>query len=103
RSHTCVQDPWRKTWQVAIIPDEWGHGRGQAFSSRLRGDRIYEVSSSLPSTSPATVSSRAPGKIILSGEQFVVLGAPAVAMAVNLYSEIEVRTSQGGRIEVTAD
>ncbi len=56
-----------------------------------------------PSTSPATVSSRAPGKIILSGEQFVVLGAPAVAMAVNLYSKIDVRPSQSGRIEVTAD
>jgi mevalonate kinase len=49
------------------------------------------------------VSSRAPGKIILSGEQFVVLGAPAVAMAVNLYSKIDVRPSQSGRIEVTAD
>ena len=59
--------------------------------------------SSSPSTSLATVSSRAPGKIILSGEQFVVLGAPAVAMAVNLYSKIDVRPSQSGRIEVTAD
>ena len=59
--------------------------------------------SSSPTTSPATVSSRAPGKIILSGEQFVVLGAPAVAMAVNLYSKIDVRPSQSGRIEVTAD
>jgi mevalonate kinase len=49
------------------------------------------------------VSSRAPGKIILSGEQFVVLGAPAVAMAVNLYSKVDVRPSQTGRIEVTAD
>src|SRR3989440_12339670 len=56
-----------------------------------------------PSASPPTVSSRAPGKIILSGEQFVVLGAPAVAMAVNLYSEIDVRPSQSGEIEVTAD
>ncbi len=61
------------------------------------------MSSSSPTTSPSTVSSRAPGKIILSGEQFVVLGAPAVAMAVNLYSRIEVRPSQSGRIEVTAD
>jgi mevalonate kinase len=33
----------------------------------------------------------------------VVLGAPAVAMAVDLYSKIDVRPSQGGRIEVTAD
>lgn len=59
--------------------------------------------SSSPTTSPATVSSRAPGKIILSGEQFVVLGAPAVAMAVNLYSRIDVSPAQSGRIEVTAD
>jgi mevalonate kinase len=61
------------------------------------------VSSFLPSSFPAIVSSRAPGKIILSGEQFVVLGAPAVAMAVDLYSKIEVRPSESGRIEVTAD
>ena len=61
------------------------------------------MSSSSPSTPPSTASSRAPAKIILSGEQFVVLGAPAVAMAVNLYSKIEVRPSQSGRIEVTAD
>ena len=61
------------------------------------------MSSSSPSTSLSTISSRAPGKIILSGEQFVVLGAPAVAMAVNLYSKIDVRPSQSGRIEVTAD
>ena len=56
-----------------------------------------------PTTFTATVSSRAPGKIILSGEQFVVLGAPAVAMAVDLYSTIDVMPSQSGRIEVTAD
>ncbi len=61
------------------------------------------MSSSLPSAPPSIVSSRAPGKIILSGEQFVVLGAPAVAMAVSLYSKIAVRPSQTGRIEVTAD
>ena len=59
--------------------------------------------SSSPTNSRATVSSRAPGKIILSGEQFVVLGAPAVAMAVNLYSKVEVRLSQSDLIEVTAD
>jgi mevalonate kinase len=58
---------------------------------------------SSPLTSSSTFSSRAPGKIILSGEQFVVLGAPAVAMAVSLYSRIEVRPSQSGQIEVTAD
>jgi len=61
------------------------------------------VSSISPPTIASTVSSRAPGKIILSGEQFVVLGAPAVAMAVNLYSKIEVSPSKSGDIEVTAD
>jgi mevalonate kinase len=49
------------------------------------------------------VSSRAPGKIILSGEQFVVLGAPAVSMAINLYSNVEIRPSQSVGIHVTAD
>jgi mevalonate kinase len=61
------------------------------------------VSSIPPSNSGSTVTSRAPGKIILSGEQFVVLGAPAVAMAINLYSTIEAGPSQSGQIEVTAD
>jgi mevalonate kinase len=61
------------------------------------------VSSISPSTAASPASSRAPGKIILSGEQFVVLGAPAVAMAINLYSTIKVEPSQSGRIEVTAD
>jgi mevalonate kinase len=57
-------------------------------------------------SSPAStsiVSSRAPGKIILSGEQFVVLGAPAVSMAINLYSNVDVRSSQSVGIQVTAD
>jgi len=61
------------------------------------------VNSISPSTSASTVSSRAPGKIILSGEQFVVLGAPAVAMAINLYSKIDVSPSQSDEIEVTAE
>jgi mevalonate kinase len=61
------------------------------------------VSSSSPATSSSAASSRAPAKIILSGEQFVVLGAPAVSMAVNLYSKVDVRPSQSGGIEVTAD
>jgi len=47
-------------------------------------------------------TSRAPGKIILTGEHFVVLGAPAVAMAVNLYSHATVRPARPGRIEVEA-
>lgn len=45
---------------------------------------------------------RAPGKIILTGEHFVVLGAPAVSMAVNLYSHATVRPARPGRIEVEA-
>lgn len=61
------------------------------------------MSSIPPSTSTPTVASRAPGKIILSGEQFVVLGAPAIAMAINLYSTIEAGSSKSGQIEVTAD
>jgi mevalonate kinase len=49
-----------------------------------------------------TAQARAPGKIILSGEQFVVLGAPAVAMAINLYSKAKVRSNpyKGVQVEV---
>jgi len=47
-------------------------------------------------------TSRAPGKIILTGEHFVVLGAPAVAMAVNLYSHATAGPARSGRIEVEA-
>ncbi len=39
----------------------------------------------------SSAQARAPGKIILAGEQFVVLGAPAVAMAINLYSNAEAK------------
>lgn len=47
---------------------------------------------------------RAPGKIILAGEHFVVLGAPAVAMAIDLYSEAQV-TPKGSKtgVDVNAD
>ncbi len=44
----------------------------------------------------------APGKIILTGEHFVVLGAPAVAMAVDLYAHASVRPARPGKIEVGA-
>lgn len=47
-------------------------------------------------------TSRAPGKIILTGEHFVVLGAPAVAMAVDLYSHATAGPARSGRIEVEA-
>src|SRR5256885_16678119 len=58
------------------------------------------------SSRPTDVSraiSRAPGKIILAGEHFVVLGAPAVAMAINLYSEVQVTPKAGSGIDVNAD
>ena len=53
--------------------------------------------------STSIFSSRAPGKLILSGEQFVVLGAPAVSMAINLYSNITVIPSTTTGIEISAD
>ncbi|HEX4922010.1 MAG TPA: mevalonate kinase [Candidatus Bathyarchaeia archaeon] len=50
-----------------------------------------------------TAFSRAPGKIILCGEQFVVLGAPAIAMAINLYSRVEARPMNKPGVEVDVD
>jgi mevalonate kinase len=47
--------------------------------------------------------SRAPGKIILCGEQFVVLGAPAISMAINLYSRVEARRVDKPGVEVDVD
>ena len=58
------------------------------------------------SSRPTNVSraiSRAPGKIILAGEHFVVLGAPAVAMAINLYSEVKVTPKNSPGVDVDAD
>ena len=52
---------------------------------------------------PALTRSRAPGKIILAGEQFVVLGAPAVAMAINLYSYAEAKSNGAGLVNVGID
>jgi mevalonate kinase len=46
---------------------------------------------------------RAPGKIILSGEHFVVLGAPAVAMAIDMYSEAHVTPKGEPGVDVDAD
>jgi mevalonate kinase len=46
---------------------------------------------------------KAPGKIILSGEQFVVLGAPAVAMAINLYSKAKARPNDHNSVQIGVD
>src|SRR5436309_13590263 len=46
------------------------------------------------------VRARAPGKIILSGEHFVVLGAPAVAMAIDFYSEVEARPNDKSGVRI---
>ncbi len=57
----------------------------------------------IPTNKPGIVEARAPGKIILTGEHFVVLGAPSVAMAIDLYAHANVRAARPGNIEVQAD
>src|SRR6266568_3953073 len=59
--------------------------------------------SSRPTDDLSPAISRAPGKIILAGEHFVVLGAPAVAMAINLYSQVQVTPTTGSGVDVNAD
>ena len=51
----------------------------------------------------APTTARAPGKIILAGEHFVVLGAPGVAMAINLHSSVQVRPKKAPGVDVEAD
>src|SRR5437899_1434024 len=58
--------------------------------------------SSRPTDDLSPAISRAPGKIILAGEHFVVLGAPAVAMAINLYSEVQVTPKNSSGVDVDA-
>ena len=45
---------------------------------------------------------RAPGKLILTGEHFVVLGAPALSMAIDLHSTACARSNKLGRVDVNA-
>src|SRR5712692_7540987 len=52
---------------------------------------------------PLPSMAHAPGKIILAGEHFVVLGAPGVAMAINLHSWVRVRPKNGPGVNVDAD
>src|SRR5438132_10955894 len=59
--------------------------------------------SSRPTDDLSSAISRAPGKIILAGEHFVVLGAPAVAIAINLYSEVQVTPKNSSGVDVDAD
>src|SRR2546422_10894961 len=59
--------------------------------------------SSRPISDASPVFARAPGKIILAGEHFVVLGAPAVAMAINLYSQVQVTPKNRSGVDVDAD
>src|SRR3989442_11643751 len=67
----------------------------------LLHSRSEESSRSTSKPSPATA--RAPGKIILAGEHFVVLGPPDVATAINLYSQVQVIPKQGSGVSVSAD
>ena len=48
-------------------------------------------------------AARAPGKIILAGEHFVVLGAPAVSMAINLYAFATAQTTPDRELKVEAN
>src|SRR2546428_8491747 len=65
--------------------------------------RSRSEESSRPIIDPCLASARAPGKIILAGEHFVVLGAPAVAMAINLYSQVQVTPKNSSGVDVDAD
>jgi mevalonate kinase len=63
------------------------------------------VSDTLPSipTHPLPVSARAPGKCIIFGEHAVVHGAPELAFAIDLYTQVTVRTGPATRLNAEGD
>src|SRR2546425_8968816 len=65
--------------------------------------RSRSEESSRPIIDPCLASARAPGKIILAGTHLLVLSRPDVAMAINLYSEVQVTPKNSSGVDVDAD
>lgn len=52
---------------------------------------------------PRIAHAEAPGKVILFGEHFVVMGEPALAMAIDLQTEMSARARGDGAIRIRSD